>query len=309
MDSGVNEHPGEIVLFIRQRSGWSDPRLSGTGTLMGLHRRENDMTAETSRVLYHNDMSTCAAKVRIVLDEKSLDWQGRHMNLRAGETLSPEYLQLNPMGVVPTLVDSGEVLIESTLICEYLEEAYPEVRLTPVAPARRAFMRLWTKRLDDEIHAATGVISTCIAFRHQHLRKSESEREAHLAAIPNAERRERLRLAIELGMNSPLFVPAIERFRNLFRDMANALQKGSWLTGEECTLADLAYVPYVARLEHLGLGALLSEHLEVRQWADRLKIRESYQTAVSNWFNDGYLTIFSAESPEATTRLDALMKH
>ena len=53
--------------------------------------------------LYHNHMSTCSAKVRLVLAEKDVAWTGHLLDLRAGENLRPEYLKLNPAGVVPTL--------------------------------------------------------------------------------------------------------------------------------------------------------------------------------------------------------------
>lgn len=267
------------------------------------------MTTETGRKLYHNDMSTCAAKVRIVLAEKDLPWDSHHMNLRAGDTHRPEYLLLNPMGVVPTLIDAGKVLIESTVICEYLDDAYPEVPLRPAEPVRRARMRLWTKRLDDEMHAATGVVSNCIAFRHQHLEKTKSDRAAYLAAIRDPARRERLRLAIELGIDSPQFAPAIRQFRQLFGEMAEVLKEEPWLCGDRHSLADVAYTPYVARLEHLGLGALLAERPAVRGWADRVKSRDSYARAVSDWFNDSYLQIFDSQAPAAAARLEEVLNN
>ena len=75
--------------------------------------------------LYHNDMSSCAQKVRIVLAEKGLEWKGHHLSLRDGESRTSEYKKLNPNGVVPTLItDSNETIIESTVIMEYLDEKY-----------------------------------------------------------------------------------------------------------------------------------------------------------------------------------------
>ena len=70
--------------------------------------------------LYHNDMSSCAQKVRIVLAEKGLEWESHHLSLREGESRTSEYKKLNPNGVVPTLItDSNETIIESTVIMEY----------------------------------------------------------------------------------------------------------------------------------------------------------------------------------------------
>jgi hypothetical protein len=61
------------------------------------------------------------------------------------------------------------VIIESPVICEYLDDAYPEPRLRPSDPAGRARMRLWTKQLDAGVHAATSVVNNVIAFRYQKL--------------------------------------------------------------------------------------------------------------------------------------------
>jgi glutathione S-transferase len=67
-------------------------------------------------------MSVCAAKVRTALAEKNLKWDGVHLDLRGGDAQQPEYLKLNPNAVVPTLVHDGRPLIESTVICEYIDD-------------------------------------------------------------------------------------------------------------------------------------------------------------------------------------------
>ena len=103
--------------------------------------------------LYHNDMSTCAQKVRLTLTEKCLDWTSHHMDLRKGDTRTDEYKKLNPNAVVPTLIDKGTVICESTVIMEYLEDAYPQTSLRPKDPIECARMRTWTKQLDENLKA------------------------------------------------------------------------------------------------------------------------------------------------------------
>ena len=76
--------------------------------------------------LYHAPQSTCSQKVRIALAEKNLDWTERRVNLPKNEQLRPEYLKLNPNGVVPTLVHDGKVIIDSSVILEYLDEVFPQ---------------------------------------------------------------------------------------------------------------------------------------------------------------------------------------
>ena len=249
--------------------------------------------------LYHNDMSTCAKKVRIALAEKGLDWKGHHLNLRAGDALKPEYLKLNPAGVVPTLVDDGTVIIESTVINEYIDDRFPDHPLRPSDPAARARMRLWTKQLDEGVHAATGVISSCIAFRHQHLARTPEQIAEYLAKIPNAERRERARQSIEMGVESPQFPGAVQRFEKLLNDMAAALEDGPWLAGKSYSLADIAYTPYLIRLEHLQLGAMIDKRPKVKAWGERLKERPSWAKGIGEWLNQTYITLMTDKGAEA----------
>ena len=97
-------------------------------------------------------MSSCSQKVRLSLAEKGLDWEGRHLDLRAGDTQTVDYLKLNRRGVVPTLDHEGMIVCESNVILEYLEDAFPDHSLRPSDAFGKAEMRLWTKRLDEGHH-------------------------------------------------------------------------------------------------------------------------------------------------------------
>ena len=92
--------------------------------------------------LYHNDMSLCAQKVRVGLAEKGLEWESRHLVLRAAEHQQPWYLKLNRRAVVPTLIDGEKVIPESNVILEYLDESFPDPALAPRDAYGRARMRL-----------------------------------------------------------------------------------------------------------------------------------------------------------------------
>jgi glutathione S-transferase len=83
--------------------------------------------------LYHHGSSVCAAKVRLVLAEKEIVWKGHYVDILKGDQFSPEYLNLNPKAVVPTLVHDGNVILESTVICEYLDEVFPHPPLKPAS--------------------------------------------------------------------------------------------------------------------------------------------------------------------------------
>src|SRR5437868_15059888 len=97
-------------------------------------------------VLYHNDMSSCAQKVRLMWAEKGLEWESRHLDLRAGEHQQAWYIKLNPHAVVPTLIDGDIAVPESNVINEYLDERRPDPPLTPAAPLGRATTRRRTSQ-------------------------------------------------------------------------------------------------------------------------------------------------------------------
>ena len=124
--------------------------------------------AKTSKlVLYHAAHSTCSQKVRMVLHEKALAFDEVRIDLGKKEQLKPDYLAINPNGVVPTLVDDGVPIIESSVICEYLDEKYPENPLVPSDIVERARMRVWTHYIEEVAVGAIRVPSFNRAFLYR----------------------------------------------------------------------------------------------------------------------------------------------
>ena len=256
--------------------------------------------------LYHNDMSVCSVKSRLALAEKGLVWEGVHLNLRAGDTQRPDYLKLNPHAVVPTLVHDGRPIIESTVIGEYIDETWPTPPLRPADSYARASMRLWTKQLDEGLHAATGTVSTCIAFREQWLSRPREDFERWIANVPDPERRERSRSNVEQGMASAFFAPAVRRFLKMLDEMQHDLSRHEWLAGDSYSLADVAYTPYIVRLEQLGFEAQITECAAVCAWRERVMARPSFEPAVAKWFNAGYLKIFETNRVAAAEKIQSI---
>mgnify|MGYP001569988185 FL=1 len=156
----------------------------------------------------------------------------------------PAYLKLNPNGVVPTLVHDGRVVIESTLIAEYLDEAFPAVSVRPADLVDRAAMRIFASMPDQGLHAACGTISTVAAFRHQFLALTPAELKRNIEATPDAARRERKRLGIEKGMEAPHVPDAMRAYDGALARMEARLAHGkAWLMGAQYTLADVAMTP------------------------------------------------------------------
>src|SRR4026207_324938 len=91
--------------------------------------------------LYNAPQSTCSQRVRFVFNAKKLPFEEVKLNLLEGDQLKPDYLKLNPNGVVPTLDHDGAIIIDSTVIIEYLDEITPNESFTPENPVERAQMR------------------------------------------------------------------------------------------------------------------------------------------------------------------------
>jgi len=257
--------------------------------------------------LYHNDMSVCAQKVRFALAEKKLSWEGHHLNLRAGDQQKPEYLKFNPNAVVPTLVDNGMVIIESTVINEYLDDAYPEPKLKPTDAVGRARMRLWTKQLDEGVHAATSVVSSAIAFRYQKLAAGMEALEEFHKKMPDPVKREKSWENITKGVESSFFADAVKRFDKLLADMETTLSETPWLAGKEFSLGDIGYAPYITRLDHLQLQFLWDKRPNIPAWYDRLRERRSYGEALEKWFNAAYLPLMKEKGAEVQSKVKAIV--
>ena len=243
--------------------------------------------------LYHNDMSSCAQKVRFVLAEKGLEWDGQEMDLRRGDQLKPEFLKINPKGLVPVLVHDDNTFIESNVIIEYLNEAFPEAPLMPDDVVDRAKVRSWMKRLDDGIHMEVIVISFAIAFRHQLIEVCDTKEEIDefLAKVPDPYTRDMERQVVHDGVEAPRFAQAIHQFEILLGDLDKELSKHEWIVGGALTLADIAYVPYATRLEHLHLTGLWDNKPNFARWYDRIKETDGYKKGLEDWFNPKYLPL------------------
>jgi glutathione S-transferase len=254
--------------------------------------------------LYHNDMSVCAQKVRFTLAEKGLAFEGHHLNLRAGDQKQPDYLKLNPNGYVPTLVHDDFVVCESTVICEYLDDAFPTPALKPGDARGRARVRGFTKFIDAAIFPATGTVSMSVAFHHQYppdvLDKMEAARPGWLANFRN----------LQKGVDNPAFPAAIRRLDKMLADMETALAAHGrpWLVGEMFTLADIGNAPYVTRLDHLKfLPQMVSHRPLVAAWYERIKARAGYVEGLAKWFNAKYLPLMAEKGTEASARVRELL--
>lgn len=250
--------------------------------------------------LYDFGNSVCCQKVRITLCAKGLSWETVPVNLFKSEQYDPEYLKLNPKGIVPTLVHDGKPVIESTLICEYLDEVFPEPPLAPRDPWLRSRMRIWTKMVDESLFEGVVEISFSAMFRERMKNMSEELRQARFRNVGDPRRRDRMKSTLEHGVYSPYVLHAIYAYENAFKLLEVTLgENGLWIVGHDPTLADIGLMPFVARLDYLGLLDLwLTNRPRVRDWWAMAKEWPHYRRGLVSLVTDAEMAEMKAHGPK-----------
>jgi glutathione S-transferase len=219
--------------------------------------------------LWHEWNSVHSFKVRVVLAEKNLSWTGHRIELLKFEHLQPEYRRLNPNAVVPTLRHDGRVVLESSVICQYLDETFPEPALLPAEPYARAKARAWLKYFDDVLHPALRAVSFERMYRPLLAALPREELERRLALHPDPKRARAFLQPSGVTVDTAPLRKAVERIDAELHD--------EWLVGDAFGLADVALAPFVERLEHLGHFDFFGGR--TRGWAKRLLERPSVRAA------------------------------
>lgn len=233
--------------------------------------------------LYHANRSNCSARVRLLLEEKELDWTSHHIDLGRKENISEEYFGINPKGVVPALVHDGTVITESNDILLYLEETFPEPGFRAVPPDRQSEIDYWLK-MSGDLH-----IPGIKTFQYYKLNAALLEKTDEELALYRRLQSDPELLAFH-GKHSEG-----RRFSEADADAASALldeyfikqeraiADGGWLVGASYTLADISWSPTVTTL--LAGGFDFGRYPNIREWYGRISRRPQFEKAVFEWRN------------------------
>ncbi|MEP0944307.1 MAG: glutathione S-transferase family protein [Rhizobiaceae bacterium] len=226
--------------------------------------------------LYHANHSTCSQKVRLCLAEKGLEWEGQLVNLATNEHLQTDYLALNPNGVVPTLIHDSAVITDSGVICEYLEEVFPETPLLPEDPVERAKVRAWVRYLDEVPTAAIRVPSFNMAFLPRYQGLDDTEFQQQQADVRPIRKQFYERMGRK-GFGEDEVKAAMAQLRSTLERMEGKLKSQDWLSGESFGLADIIVLPLIDRMDDLGFEQIWQDDLPgVTDWLQRAKARKSF---------------------------------
>ena len=230
--------------------------------------------------LYHMHTSTCSKRVRITLAEKNLEWESVHIDLAKREQIEPDYVKLNPNGVVPTLIHGDRVLNESNVIIQYLDEVFPEPTLTPSDPYDRAQMRIWMDIFEHRLHKNINIVSWVRQERYKRWENmSQSEVEEVLNKQPSPDRRELFRKRLANGVSQEDMEFAEARIADVLDLMEDYLKNGLWLCGEAMSLADISVVPFIERFEANKMSKLIDwvSRPSLGDWWERMQQTKGYR--------------------------------
>jgi maleylpyruvate isomerase len=191
---------------------------------IGFMRNYKEGYDGAAMVLYDYFRSSAAYRVRIALNLKGLAAERRFVHLRKGEQRAPAYLEVNPQGLVPALVDGDETLTQSLAIIEYLDETHPSPPLLPARAADRAWVRSIALAIACDIHPLNNL--RVLKYLAKPLQVDEPRRDEwyrHWVA---------------------------EGFAALEPQLA-ARATGAYSLGDAPTLADICLVPQVANANRL----------------------------------------------------------
>ncbi len=205
------------------------------------------------RILYHLLLSPFCRKVRIVLREKGVEFE---MTTENTAQRRPEFLAINPAGEVPVLVeDDGSAVADSSAICEYLEEVWPDPPVLAGSPAERAEIRRLVAWFDGKFNWEVSQNLVGEKIMKRHLRQGEPDSRAVRAGKQN----------IHYHLDY----------------IAWLIERRTWLAGDRLSLADIAAAAHLSALDYLG-DVPWENHEAAKDWYARIKSRPSFRPLLAD---------------------------
>jgi glutathione S-transferase len=190
--------------------------------------------------LYDDVFSPYARKVRIALYEKGIGFE--RVRALHGDCNRTDFIDVNPRAEVPALVDGAVALFDSTVICEYLEDRFPEPPIYPREPAGRAACRLVEDLADTQLDAALYAVSV-----------------------------------VEYGRREPhpaMHAAAGRDLARIYAALEQRLGDGTFFCGD-FSVADMAVAPHVMVAGFFGFPIEAASHPRLARWLDAVQSRPS----------------------------------
>ena len=237
-------------------------------------------------------------RVRICLLEKRLPFTVKWLNLGLMDQKRPDYLALNPTGLVPTLVHDGKAIYESNVINEYIDAIFPNPPLVPKDAYGQARMRMWfafendfAKPFRDCAYETLGKERLqSSGITPDKLREEIAKRTSNEAYIRFATKV--LTTPRDDALLAERHLVLLEKMDTMERQLADGRP---WLCGDQFTLADIALGPRVDMFPIIGIADIYQRFPHIGKFMERVKARPS-------WAASG----FRPEPGETERKIEAL---
>lgn len=234
-------------------------------------------------ILYDYDGSPCARRVKIALTEKGLPYSLQTIDLAKMQQKSPEYLAINPNGLVPTLSHNGRIIFESAVINDYLEDQFPKIRLSPASLSGKMAVQKWQtyelamakiyrplmySRVMGPLHHVA-----CTKTEFLRIAAHATDNPAHIAWEEKI---------WDLKVLTPDQQRTCERDVMRFADLVETSLVGKrFLVEEQFSFADIAVYPRLAMFANLGLDLNKADYPNINRWMAELSARYSFKSTRS----------------------------
>jgi len=242
-----------------------------------IETKREDIRALKGVHLFHFATSNCSQRVRFVLEEKGVSWVSHHVDLIKCENATPEFIALNPKGVVPVLIHDGKTIIESNDIIQYVDEYFEGPILGPETLPDK-------KYLEDSLKRSSDFQASLKLLTHEFLykpfrRMNERQLKEYSEGIQNPGLSNFLReFSSKEGFSQEQIAAAVNEAEYILKFLEDRLESYSWLTGTEFGLLDISWIVHLHRLSQMHYP--LESFPFVKNWLLRMQARRGYTRAI-----------------------------
>jgi glutathione S-transferase len=230
--------------------------------------------------LYHYEPYANSMKNMVALYEKGIAFTSRYVNILKFEQHEDWFVKLNPNGQVPILVHDGRVIVESTIINEYLEDVFPAIPLRPANAYDLHRMRVISKWTDEILMPSVSMLGWQFRF-HPFLKSiSEDDFQRQVAKIPLKEMRDKFQTTRKGAFTAEQLGESRRKIRWMLGKMEESLAQSPWLAGRDYSLADINTYPMIEGATRLYREFCARDSVpRTMEWLARISERPAVKAA------------------------------
>jgi glutathione S-transferase/GST-like protein len=221
--------------------------------------------------LYHWEPNANSGKPIMAAFEKGVPFQSRYVDMLSFEQHDPDYLRINPNGTIPGMVHDGTLVSESTVMMEYIDEAFDGPPLRPGDPFERWRMRWWCRFLDQYVGPSISMFGWKLFVRPAVAQRDPDELKARIERIPLKERRVAWSKAIYGLFSDAEMAESLRRIQFGVGHLEAVLGERPWIAGRSFSIADIAGFNMIAGLPMLMPDAVNDQKTpHLMEWLRKL---------------------------------------